>query len=143
MEHSNKFHLAKMLIAWEEDLKSSSVFTRSDIDELKSHLLDIYEDMLNKGLEKEEAFFIATKRLGKPVHWEEEFAQTSQPFIQTRKTLLLIAGIILYYCSYNLFLIVAKLIVVTGKLLNVETIELIRFDRAFLCILIIIGNTFL
>ncbi|MBA7583964.1 hypothetical protein ES708_25916 [subsurface metagenome] len=32
----------------------------------------------------------------------------------------------------------AKLLVVTGKLLNVETIELVRFDRAFLCILLLL-----
>ena len=138
MEHSNKFYLAKMLIAWEEDIKRSSVFTRSDIDELKSHLLDIYEDMLDKGLEDDEAFLIAVKRLGNPVNWEEEFSRTNNPAIQIRKTLLLIAGIILYYCSFYLFLILAKLIVIAGKLLNIETIELIRFNRAFLCILLLL-----
>ena len=127
-----------MLIAWEEDLKNSPAFTRSDIDELKSHLLDIYEDILDKGLEEEEAFFIAIKRLGKPVNWEKEFSRTNTPILQTRKTLLLVAGIILYYCSLYLSLIVAKLIVITGKLLNVETIELIRCDRAFLCILLLL-----
>ena len=143
MEHSKNFHLAKILIAWEEDLKSSPAFTRSDIDELKSHLLDIYDDMLDKGLEEDEAFLIAVKRLGKPVNWEKEFSLTNTPILFTRKTLLLIAGIILYYCSFYLSLIVAKLIVITGKLLNVETIELIRFDRAFLYILLLIVVLFL
>lgn len=137
MGQTNKFDLTEMQIAWEKDLKSSSVFTRSDIDELKSHLIDIYEDMLEKGLKEEEAFFIAVKRLGKPFNWEEEFSQTNNPATQTRKTLLLIAGIILYYCSYYLSLIIAKLAVIGGNLLNIETIELIRINKLVICILLL------
>ena len=138
MGKSNRFDLEKILISWDENLKNSSVFTRSDIAELKSHLLDIYENMLNKGLDKEEAFIIAVKRLGKPINWEKEFAQTNQPAIQTRRTILLIAGVILYYCSYYLSLILAKLIVIIGKLANAETIDLIRIDRIFLGILLLL-----
>ena len=81
MESSDKLDLESLLQAWEANLKQSRAFSRSDVQELKTHLLDLYDDLIETGLNEEEAFLIASKRLGQPVDWENEFTQTNQPFI--------------------------------------------------------------
>ncbi len=142
MEPSGKLDLDTLLRTWEESFKQSHAYTKSDIHELKSHLLDIYDEMLENGLDEEEAFFIASKRLGRPINWEDEFKQTNQPFIQTRKALLLIAGIIFYYLSFYFTAFIAKSTIVIGSLINIDIITLVLVNKIVLGIPLLLVTFF-
>lgn len=132
MDSSNKLKIKNLVSLWETSFKESNAFSPLDIQELKTHLLEQTDDLIEAGLDEEEAFLIASKRLGKPVNWEDEFHQTNQPFIQTRKTMLVLSGIISYYLLKYISLFLAKFSIVLGKQFNIETVHLVLVNKIIL-----------
>jgi uncharacterized membrane-anchored protein len=114
MGTDEKFDMNSMLESWNKTLENSLVFSNADKKEIEDHLIDIYEDMIERGLEEREAFQIAVQRLGEPVDWEKEFENASQPLIVTRKTIILISGIVFFFFAFYLILFLAKLTALTG-----------------------------
>ena len=138
MGQTSRFDLENALQVWESDLKVSEIYTNSDLLEIKSHLLDIYDNLLKNGVDEDLAFYTAVKRIGGPMDWESEFKSVNNPLIQTRKTILFIAGIIFYYGTYYLAIDVSKVVAIIGVELNIENPIIIRVITLFLILVLLI-----
>ena len=106
----DKIH--EQAIAWAEQLKTNPSFTNSDVEELKSHLIDLAEELCLKGLNQEEAFMVASSRLSMDSALKEEFEAVNLPIIQLRKTILVLSGILLFFLHYFFMVFSARLLVI-------------------------------
>ena len=74
MESNNEFNLQEQIDHWLSKIKSEPSITESDSEELKSHLLDSIDKLKYSGLNDEEAFWVASRRIGTTVDWEEDYS---------------------------------------------------------------------
>jgi hypothetical protein len=95
---------------WFEQLKSVPSLTTSNSEELKSHLLDTMDDLKRGGLDEEEAFWIASRRLGDIVSLADEFGEVNMPVIQMRKIILVLTGIIVFFIFNSLMHLTTRLL---------------------------------
>jgi len=100
-EESFEFELQKQIENWVRRLKSEPSFTESDIEELKSHLLDLIDQLREKGLDDEEAFLVASKRMGTIPDLESDFREANNPILQIRRSALILAGVLVYFLLYH------------------------------------------
>jgi hypothetical protein len=63
MERNIKFTLETQLYNWTERLRRVPEVTESDFEDLKCHLLDSIDHLKEIGLDEEEAFWVASRRL--------------------------------------------------------------------------------
>lgn len=75
MENQTAFDLNHAIQNWRENLAQSPAFSSENLDELESHLRDSMVALQTRNLSAEEAFLIATKRIGKHNVLESEFGK--------------------------------------------------------------------
>ena len=73
MENQTSFDLSSAIQKWRETLAQSTTFRAADLDELEAHLRDAVPGLQAAGLSPEEAFLIATRRIGPRHALESEF----------------------------------------------------------------------
>ena len=71
------FDLEVNIDAWSDYLRSSGKLDEEDISELENHLREQIEELLAKGLTKEEAFLISVKRLGNVNKISDEYSKVN------------------------------------------------------------------
>ncbi len=64
MESNIEFNIQEQIDRWVINIKSEPSITESDSEELKSHLLDSIDQLKDTGLNDEEAFWVASRRIG-------------------------------------------------------------------------------
>ncbi len=111
-EREIEFDLQKQIHEWKYRLEANPNLTTSDSEELKSHLLDIIDDLKDKGLDDEEAYWVASKRLGNELDWEKEFKIVNNPLLQMKKSLIILAGILIYFLLYYFLKSSSKLLLI-------------------------------
>jgi hypothetical protein len=67
------FDLEKCISDWKRSFQQSCSICEESIEELESHLRESIDDLRRKGLNEEEGFIIATKRLGHAAKLEREY----------------------------------------------------------------------
>ena len=100
MERNNESNIQEQTDHWVSKIKSEPSFTESDSEELKSHFLDSIDKLKDTGLNDEEAFWVASRRIGTTVDWEEDYSQANNQIIQMRRSVLILAGVLVYFCLY-------------------------------------------
>lgn len=110
MERDNEFNIQEQIDHWVGKIKSEPSFTESDSQELKSHLLDSIDQLKDTGLNDEEAFWVASRRIGTTVDWEEDYSQANNQVIQIRRSVLILAGVLVYFCLYYFIESTSKLL---------------------------------
>lgn len=100
MNREIKLSIDEQASAWAEQLRTDSSFTGSDVEELKSHLIDLSEELKLSGLNEEEAFVVAASRLDVTSTLKYEFEEVNLSVIQLRKTILILSGILLFFLLY-------------------------------------------
>lgn len=100
MRNETTFNLNTQASIWADQLRSDPSFTFSDAEELKSHLLDISTELAAHGLSEQEAFVVASSRLGVLSSLKDEYYETNLPVIQLRKTVLVLSGVLLFFLLY-------------------------------------------
>jgi hypothetical protein len=134
------FELKEAIENWKQKLSCSNSFTTNDIEELESHLLDAIDALKEKDLSEEEAFFVATSRLGSVNLLSSEFIKVNTRTIYLKRVAWFISGYILIYFiqqlinSISFFLTVA---IDKAKIiyLNVDTSSYsYGFSYSYLCI---------
>ena len=68
------FDLNQAITGWRKALSAQPGFRSADLDELEDHLRETIAELRDKGLEEEEAFLIAARRLGDPRDLSSELA---------------------------------------------------------------------
>jgi hypothetical protein len=77
METQTPFDLNLAIQRWREDLAHSSAFRSENLNELESHLRDSIDRLRTPQLSDEEAFLIATRRLGNVQRLEREYGKVN------------------------------------------------------------------
>lgn len=99
MNREIKLNIDEQVSVWAEQLRTDPSFTGSDVEELKSHLIDLSEELKLSGLNDNEAFVVAASRLG-VTSLKNEFEEINLPVIQLRKTILVLSGILFFFLLY-------------------------------------------
>ncbi|WP_461206026.1 permease prefix domain 1-containing protein [Clostridium sp. DL1XJH146] len=89
------FQLDSSIDKWKIKLVNSNSFTNSDIAELESHLLEEIDNLKDKELTEEEAFYIASSRLGSVELLSSEFTKINTKPIYLKRIMWLLAGYLL------------------------------------------------
>lgn len=110
MSPSEQITINHQIEQWYNTIKSQPGFTDADAEELKTHLLDMMDELQDAGLDEEEAFIIATRRLGNADDIESEYRQENQDVIQTRRSAIILSGVLIYFFSFHFVGSLAKLI---------------------------------
>ena len=122
MENRTEFNLENNIQKWKSILTKKNNLTKSNIIELENHLLDLIEDLKSKGLNKEESFLIAKKRIGKIDDICLEFDKINNNFSFINKLIPYLKGALIYI----LFIILSKLFLVITLLLS----QKLNIDRS-------------
>lgn len=89
------FDLNKSILSWKQNLKLNDSFTNENIDELESHLNEQICDLTESGLNDEEAFWVAQKRIGTIQSLNQEFIKINKLNIFKKKVHWMLTGIVL------------------------------------------------
>ena len=73
MEHPTRYDLNTAIAGWRQELAAQTSLTPEVRRELETHLCDAILEFQQRGLNDEEAFWLARKRVGQPRQLEAEF----------------------------------------------------------------------
>lgn len=93
METTTPFDLNSEIARWRQTLSQSPAIRVDNLDELESHLRDTVEELEGKGLSTEEAFVLATRRLGPTKPIEAEFAKVNASGVWLHRVLWMLIGV--------------------------------------------------
>jgi hypothetical protein len=90
MANETSFDLNLAIQHWRENLAQSPAFRSENLNELESHLRDSIAALQAKGLSAEEAFIIATRRIGPRKALESEFGKVNGTLLWLERGLLIL-----------------------------------------------------
>jgi hypothetical protein len=90
------FPLEQHLKEWTNRFGPSAVMRNCDIEELEQHVRDSIATLKTKGLDDEEAFIVATHRIGSAGALEGEFAKVNGGHVWGYHVFWMIAGVLLF-----------------------------------------------
>jgi hypothetical protein len=109
-EPAGEFNLQDQIDIWSRRINSESSVTEADAEELKAHLLDLMDELKESGLDEEEAFWVASKRLGTATDWGNEYLEANNSVIQIRRSAIILSGVLVYFLFYHFFEFSSKLL---------------------------------
>lgn len=89
------FDLNKNILNWKNTLKSNDSFTNENIDELENHLIEQIENLKVSGLNDEESFWVAQKRIGSLKTLVPEYEKVNNLNIVKKKIFWMLTGIVM------------------------------------------------
>ncbi|MEN6306446.1 MAG: permease prefix domain 1-containing protein [Anaerohalosphaeraceae bacterium] len=89
------FRLEDAIENWKLQLNQHQTMTPSDIEELQIHLLEEIDTLMAAGLNQEEAFIVASRRIGSPGEISCEFAKINTAAIWKNRFFWMIIGILM------------------------------------------------
>ena len=90
------FDLNQQVTKWRTNLAQSEACSKSDIDELESHLREEIEHLSTCELSEQEAFLVAAHRLGDSGSLTGEFAKVNRGRVFRRRLLWIALGVLSY-----------------------------------------------
>lgn len=93
METTTAFDLNHEIARWRQTLGQSPAVRADNLEELEAHLRDTVEGLEGKGLSTEEAFVLASRRLGPAKPIEAEFAKVNPGGIWLHRVLWMLIGV--------------------------------------------------
>lgn len=93
METATAFILNNAIASWRDEVSRSPNLRPEDVAELEGHLRDSLEGLQARGLSQEEAFLVATRRLGHPAGLESEFAKINRREVWLNRLLWMLIGV--------------------------------------------------
>lgn len=120
MSQNNTFNLEAQINQWLDKNRRNPSFTASDLEELKSHLYEIIDSLTENGLDEEEAFLVAKMLLDIDSEVDKEYKESNKPIIQMRRSLLILAGVLVYFMLYYFILSTSKLLIISLRLSDVS-----------------------
>jgi hypothetical protein len=114
MENRTEFNLVENVKKWTLVLTKKNNLTKTNVVELENHLYDSIEDLKSRGLNEEEAFIIAKKRIGKIDDIWLEFEKVNTGFSFFNKIVPYLKGALVCIA----FMVLSKLFLVVTLLLS-------------------------
>ncbi len=90
------FQLEQHLQEWTKRFGPTTSMRDCDIEELAQHVRDSIASLTAKGLDDEEAFLVATHRIGPACALEEEFAKVNSGRIKVYQLFWMVSGVLLF-----------------------------------------------
>ena len=112
------FNLQENINTWIEKIKTEPSITEADLEELHSHLLDIIDDLKSKGLDDEEAFMVASKRLKISDDVATEYRMENNSILQMRRSLNILGGVLVFFFIYYFIKTLSKVAFVSIYVLS-------------------------
>lgn len=81
---------------WKAGFTSLPALRQADVEELEQHVRDALPSLILAGLSAEEAFLIATRRVGAPAAIEREFAKVNGSHVWSQRVFWIIVGALGY-----------------------------------------------
>ena len=97
MATQTRFNLNTAIESWRNELAAQPQLTPDDRRELERHLSDSITELREHGLNEEEAFWLARRRIGQPEKLAEEFVKDSPGNIWRERLFWMAAGIMLFW----------------------------------------------
>ena len=94
MENQAPFDLNPALQQWRASLQNLGDFSADELEELEGHLRESMAALHARGLSDQEAFMIATRRLGSERQLSDEFAKAHPQRTWTERALWMVAGVL-------------------------------------------------
>jgi hypothetical protein len=90
------FDLERHIQDWKAEFTSRPALRRADVEELEQHVRDALPSLIATGLTPEEAFLIATRRVGPPAALESEFAKVNGAHFWSQRVFWIVFGALGY-----------------------------------------------
>lgn len=124
MGETNMFDLNECIKKWRVGLAQSQSLGKKDIDELEGHLREEIDHLKESKLSDEEAFLVATHRLGDSVCIAEEYAKIDYGHIFRRRFFWAVVGVLVYLLLTYSATAVEKICILIGGMGGVSVIGL-------------------
>jgi hypothetical protein len=137
MENTTPNSLEHMVQQWRAQLAQWPAFKHENIDELEEHLRDSISTLQLKGLSEEEAFLIASRRIGQSEALEKEFGKRNATAAWAKRVLWMLIGI-------QLWQIVSMVVMATTLNAGYFVLRKIGFEHwgmpaALFCLVYLVG----
>lgn len=86
------FDLEKAITEWKAGFTNVVSMTTENLHELEEHLRETITDLLHKGLNEEDAFLVASTRLGHPFTLEKEYSKVNTALVWQKRMLWMLGG---------------------------------------------------
>jgi hypothetical protein len=96
------FDLNDSIVNWRSRLADDESCAAADLNELESHLREQVDALRQSGLSDEEAFWVATRRLGDPESLSVEFAKVKGGRVWAKRLLWMMGGILISILASSL-----------------------------------------
>jgi hypothetical protein len=93
MGDKTMFQLESAIENWRKHLSQNQTMLSEDLDELEGHLRDEMDSLMLAGLNEEEAFMVASHRLGDDAAVAQEFAKVNLSVVWKRRLIWMLFGI--------------------------------------------------
>ena len=93
MENPTLFDLNRAIQQWRESLGASPAFQRENLEELEAHLRDSMAALASRGLSMEEAFWVATRRIGTGDALAPEFGKVNRQTVWLDRLFWMLIGL--------------------------------------------------
>jgi hypothetical protein len=90
------FDLERQIQDWKMELMARPALRRADVEDLEQHVRDGLPTLVSAGLNPEEAFLIATRRVGSPAAIEREFAKVNAAYLWSQRVFWIVLGALGY-----------------------------------------------
>ena len=141
MGEKSMFDMNEKIKIWRSDLTRQQTLEKSDIDELENHLREEIERLTESDLTQEEAFIVASHRLGHSDNLSDEFAKVNTSILWRKRLFwagaIVLAWIILTYFGQvvsRICQILAVFIGLRGYTLNI--IDILS-QVTFFCVVVL------
>ena len=99
MGDKTMFDLNKAISSWRMRLSEKQTCAKSDIDEMETHLREEIDSLTASKLSEQEAFLVATHRLGDPDSLAAEFAKVNTSILWRKRLFWIVAGLLSYFVA--------------------------------------------
>ena len=96
------FDLNKAISSWRMGLSEKQTCEKSDIDEMESHLREEIYSLTASKLSGQEAFLVATHRLGDNDSLAAEFAKVNTSILWRKRLFWMVAGMLTFIAAHHL-----------------------------------------
>jgi len=97
METQTRYDLNAAIGHWQSELAAQPNLTEEVRRELEAHLRDAIAGFQQRGLNDEESFWLACKRVGQPPHLGEEFVKADPAAVWRERVFWMAFGIIVFW----------------------------------------------
>ncbi len=138
METQTAFDLNTAIQGWREHLRQSPHFRPDNLDELETHLRDSVAALQGKTLSEEEAFLVATRRIGGVPALAPEFAKVNGKQVWINWLLWMLVGAQLWPLVRNCASAVADTTVIGGLVGVGSDLKLSNGNPGFLAVPVVL-----